>query len=51
MGELRFDGESMQNGWTDVCDTPYAETVEAIRWVGENMYRIRWEAGLRAKKQ
>ena len=44
----RFDGESMQNGWTDVCDTPYAETVEAIRWVGENMYRIRWEASLRA---
>lgn len=43
----RFDGEAMQNGWTDVCDTPYPETIEAVRWVGENMYRIRWAAGLR----
>ena len=43
----RFDGEAMQNGWTDVCDTPYPETIAAVRWVGENMYRIRWEAGLR----
>lgn len=43
----RFDGEAMQNGWTDVCDTPYPETVEAVRWIGENMYRLRWEASLR----
>ncbi len=43
----RFDGEAMQNGWTDVCDTPYPETVEAIRWIGENMYRLRWEASLK----
>ena len=39
----RFDGENFQNGWVDVCDTPYAETVEAVRWVGDNMYRIRSE--------
>ena len=44
----RFDGEAMQNGWTDVCDTPYPETVEAIRWVGDNMYRLRWEASLKS---
>ena len=47
----RFDGEAMQNGWTDVCDTPYPETIEAVRWVGENMYRLRWEAGLRLQKE
>ena len=41
----RFDGENFQNGWVDVCDTPYAETVEAVRWVGDNMYRIRFEDG------
>lgn len=39
----RFDGENFQIGWVDVCDTPYPETVEAVRWVGENMYRIRYE--------
>ena len=27
----RFDGECMQVGWTDVCDRPYKETVEALR--------------------
>ena len=27
----RFDGECMQVGWTDVCDRPYGETVEALR--------------------
>ena len=27
----RFDGECMQVGWTDVCDRPYRETVEALR--------------------
>lgn len=37
----RFDGENMQVGWTDVCDTPYRETVEAVREVGSNLYRIR----------
>ena len=27
----RFDGECMQVGWTDVCDRPYKETVDALR--------------------
>ena len=37
----RFDGESFQIGWVDICDNPYPETIAAVRWVGENMYRIR----------
>ena len=37
----RFDGENMQVGWTDICDTPYWETVQAVREVGSDMYRIR----------
>ena len=37
----RFDGENMQVGWTDVCDTPYWETVEAVREIGAHMYEIR----------
>ena len=38
----RFDGENLQVGWTDVCDTPYAETIEAVRDMGKRMYEIRW---------
>ncbi len=38
----RFDGENFQIGWVDICDTPYPETVKAVRWVGENMYDIRY---------
>ena len=30
----RFDGENFNVGFTDVCDTPYYEMVEAIRNVG-----------------
>ena len=37
----RFDGENMQVGWTDVCDTPYWETVEAVREIGASLYEIR----------
>ena len=37
----RFDGENFQIGWVDICDTPYPEMVDALRWVGDNMYRIR----------
>ena len=37
----RFDGENMQVGWTDVCDTPYWETVEAVRDIGARIYEIR----------
>ena len=39
----RFDGEDFQVGFTDVCDTPYRETVEAARKVGAQMYRVRYE--------
>ncbi|MBQ0033201.1 MAG: hypothetical protein KBT68_10430, partial [bacterium] len=27
----RFDGEYLQVGWTDICDRPYEETVNALR--------------------
>lgn len=37
----RFDGEDFQVGFTDVCDTPYPETVAAIRKVGYGMYEYR----------
>ena len=37
----RFDGENMQVGWTDVCDTPYWETIEAVREIGSRLYEIR----------
>ena len=37
----RFDGEYFQVGLTDVCDTPYAETIAALRDVGYGMYETR----------
>ena len=37
----RFDGENMQVGWTDVCDTPYWDTIEAVREIGAKIYKIR----------
>lgn len=37
----RFDGENLQNGFLDVCDTPYPETIAAIREVGYRMYETR----------
>ena len=37
----RFDGEYLQVGWTDICDTPYPETVEAVRRIGGSMYDLR----------
>ena len=37
----RFDGENMQVGWTDVCDTPYWETIEGIRKIGYDLYPVR----------
>jgi hypothetical protein len=37
----RFDGENLQNGLLDVCDTPYPETIAGIRAVGYRMYEIR----------
>ena len=40
----RFDGENLQVGFTDICDTPYYETIDGIREVGYDMYKIRSEA-------
>ena len=37
----RGDGENYQIGLLDICDTPYAETIAALRKVGYNMYRLR----------
>lgn len=37
----RFDGENFQVGFTDVCDTPYSETIEALRQIGDSMYETR----------
>jgi hypothetical protein len=38
----RGDGENYQIGLVDVCDTPYPETIEAVREVGTQMYRRRY---------
>ena len=40
----RFDGENLQVGLTDVCDTPYYGTIDGVRKVGYNMYTIRYNA-------
>ena len=37
----RFDGECFQVGFTDICDTPYPETIEKIKETGYKMYSIR----------
>ena len=37
----RFDGENLQMGMTDICDTPYPETIEAARSVTYRMYDLR----------
>lgn len=36
-----YDEENYQIGLVDIADTPYAETVAAIREVGQGMYRLR----------
>lgn len=41
----RFDGENFNVGFTDVCDRPYYETINAIRRVGYDMYNIRSKKG------
>ena len=38
----RFDGEYFQVGWTDICDTPYPETIAALREVGYALYPARF---------
>jgi hypothetical protein len=40
----RSDGENYQIGLIDVCDRPYAETIEACRSVGYKMYEYRMAA-------
>ncbi|MBR5807826.1 MAG: beta-galactosidase, partial [Alistipes sp.] len=40
----RFDGENLQVGFTDICDTPYYGTIDGIREVGYDMYSIRANA-------
>jgi len=37
----RDDGENFQNGFVDVCDTPYTETIEASRRIGYRLYEVR----------
>ena len=37
----RGDGENYQIGFIDICDKPYAETVDPCREVGYRMYEIR----------
>jgi len=37
----RWDGENYQIGFVDMCDTPYNETVNAARQVGEKLYTRR----------
>jgi hypothetical protein len=37
----RGDGENYQIGFLDVCDTPYAETIQASRAIGAGMYAQR----------
>ena len=36
-----YDEENYQIGLVDSCDTPYAETIEAVREVGYRMYAVR----------
>ncbi|MBU0606496.1 MAG: beta-galactosidase [Armatimonadetes bacterium] len=38
-----LDEENYQIGFVDCCDTPYAETIAAVREVGYGMYRLRLE--------
>lgn len=34
----RFDGENYQTGLVDTCDTPYAETIAAVRQTAATLY-------------
>ena len=40
----RGDGENYQIGLVDICDTPYPETIRAVRELGTTMYRYRLDA-------
>ncbi len=41
----RPDGENYQIGLLDICDTPYPETIAAVRQIGQQMYHYRLSAG------
>lgn len=41
----RGDGENYQIGLVDICDTPYPETLEAVRQAGYQLYAYRLAAG------
>ncbi len=38
----RGDGENYQIGLVDITDTPYPETIEAVRKIGYKLYETRW---------
>jgi hypothetical protein len=44
-----WDDENYQVGLVDVCDTPYVETIEAIREVAADMYEYRLHHGAAGK--
>ena len=48
-GQGCFDGEYLQVGWTDICDTPYPEAVAALRELGVSLYGSR--AGVSTAKE
>lgn len=37
----RFDGENYQTGLVDICDTPYSETIAAVRRAAAQLYDTR----------
>ncbi|MCY2991765.1 MAG: beta-galactosidase [Planctomycetota bacterium] len=39
----RGDGENYQIGLVDICDNPYPETIQTVREVGQQMYKLRLE--------
>jgi hypothetical protein len=39
----RGDGENYQIGLVDITDTPYPETIEAVREIGYQLYETRWK--------
>lgn len=46
----RFDGENMNFGLLDICDTPHWEMINACRKMGASIYAIRTEASQAAAK-
>ncbi len=45
----RFDGENFQTGLVDICDTPYAETIAAVRATAASLYQTRVAAAEKQK--